>query len=177
MSKIDCKCGHMISDSTDFISYKGHLIADQDYYDFFDEIENKEWNDATSAGSKYFNEVFQCTNCQNIIILRDNKRFDFKSIGSEDDSKILNSYLNEKWLGMISANFRNGKGEINWHTNMESGFRQELSLLELKNTYFRKFKELVNLKILRHSFLRIDGEIEHDFDFKNEAARKKNNRN
>jgi len=166
MSKIECKCGKIIPDTTDFISYKGHLIADQDYFDFFDEIEKKEWNDSTSRASKYFNEVFQCTNCHNIIILRDNKRFDFKSIDTEGDSNILNSYLNEKWLGLISANFRNGQGEIYWHTNLESGFRQELSLVELKNIYYRKFEELMSLNILRHSFLKIDGKIEHDFDLK-----------
>ena len=166
MSKIECRCGQLIPDTTDFISYKGHLIADQDYFDFFDEIENKDWRDATSIASKYFNEIFQCTNCQNIIIVRDNKRFDFKSIDVEGDSKILKSYLNEKWLGLISANFRNGHGEIYWQTNLESGFRQELSLTELKNIYYRKFEELMKLNILRQSFLRINGEIEHDFNKK-----------
>ncbi|NAS32526.1 hypothetical protein GTQ40_16205 [Flavobacteriaceae bacterium R38] len=164
MSKIKCKCGYVISDSTDFIAYKGHLIADQDYYDFYTEIENKDWHDATSIGSKYFNEIFQCTNCQNIIIIRNNKQFNFKSIDSESNSKVLNSHQNEKWTGIISANFYNGQGELYWYTNLESGFLQELSLTELKETYFRKYNEFQDLKILRHSFLRINGEIKHNFE-------------
>jgi len=85
-------------------------------------------------------------------------------LDKEKSSKILTSYLEQKWLGTMSANFRNGKGEIFWSTNSESGFRQNLTLDELKQLYNLKFKELKGLKILRHSFLNIDGNIEHKFD-------------
>lgn len=62
------------------------------------------------------------------------------------------------------CDFKNGKGKIFLNTNAESGFRQDLTLEDLKQLYDRKFKELVDLKILRHSFLNINGNIEHKFN-------------
>ncbi len=166
MPKITCTCGHIIPDNTDYISYKGYLLADQDYDDFMDEIEGATGNEFPRKVSKYFQEIFQCTNCKNIIIIRDNKQFDFKPIDTKKNVNVLNSYLKEKWLGIIAANFYNGQGDIFWQTNKESGFRQELTLEELKKIYFNKLSELKSLHILRHSFLRINGEIEHEFELK-----------
>src|SRR5258708_4381410 len=34
--KLGCPCGHEIHDSTDFLPYKGHILADQDLFDFID---------------------------------------------------------------------------------------------------------------------------------------------
>lgn len=165
MAKILCNCGQSIIDKTDFIRNKAHIVADQDYFDLFEEIENKEWNELTKRASKYFSsEIFQCNNCNNIIILKDNNRFDFCPLEKDSSSQILISYLGKKWLGTMSASFRNGQGEIFWNTNLESGFRQNLTLIELKQFYNQKFKELSDLRILRHSFLNIDGNLEHQFN-------------
>jgi hypothetical protein len=40
MAKILCTCGQIIIDQSDSIRNKGYIIADQDYMDFFDEVEN-----------------------------------------------------------------------------------------------------------------------------------------
>lgn len=165
MAKILCNCGELIKDQTDFIRNKAHIVADQDYFDLFDEIENREWNDLAKRASKYFSsEIFQCNCCSNIIIFKDNKRFDFCPLDKDNSSQILTSYLGQKWLGTMSANFRNGQGEIFWNTNLVSGLSQNLTLNELKQLYDQKFKELTELKILRHSFLSIDGKIERQFN-------------
>src|SRR5690606_1529981 len=138
----------------------------QDYMDFFEEVENKEFMEMTSKAIKYFTEIFQCDNCKGLMIFRrDKERATFFIPQDKENSEdILSSYLREKWLGTMSANFTNGQGEIYWNTNLESGFRQRLSLLELKEIYSRKFEELSKQKILRHSFLRIDNRIEHKFN-------------
>ena len=34
-----CTCGYRISDTTDFLSYKAYILADQDQDDFFDGME------------------------------------------------------------------------------------------------------------------------------------------
>jgi hypothetical protein len=166
MGKLLCNCGQVIIDQSDFIRNKAHIIADQDYFDFFDEIENSKWEELTKRSSKYFNDIFQCCNCNNIIIFKDNKRFDFSPSDKENSSKLLSSYLGQKWLGTISANFRNGQGEIYWNSNLESGFEQNLTFDELKQLYHQKFKELSELKVLRHSFLNIEGNTEHSFENK-----------
>jgi hypothetical protein len=166
MGKIGCNCGQIIFDQTDFLANKAHIIADQDYMDFFEEIENNEFMEMTRKATKYFSEIFQCPNCNRLIIFRydKNKALVFTPEDKKNSKDILNSYLAEKWLGTMSANFTNGEGEIFWKTNLESGFRQKLSLLELKEIYLKKFEELSKLNILRHSFLRIDNQIEHIFD-------------
>ena len=166
MGKIICNCGQIIFDQTDFIKNKAHIISDQDYMDFFEEVENKEFMEVTSKAIKYFTEIFQCDNCNGLIIFRHNKENAtyFIPKDKENSKDILSSYLGEKWLGTMSANFTNGQGEIYWKTNLESGFRQNLTLGELKEIYDKKFEELSKLKILRHSFLRIDNRIEHKFD-------------
>lgn len=37
--KISCACGYQILDSTDYLPHKGHIIADQLWFDMFDEID------------------------------------------------------------------------------------------------------------------------------------------
>ena len=37
--KIHCECGQMISDNTDYISYKAWFVADQDFYDLLDAVD------------------------------------------------------------------------------------------------------------------------------------------
>lgn len=165
MGKILCDCGEIIFDQTDFIKNKAHIISDQDYMDFFEEVENKEFLGMTSNAIKYFTEIFQCNNCRGLMILKpDNKKAFFLPKDKEKSKDILSSYLGEKWLGTMSADFTNGQGEIYWNTNLESGFRQKLSLHELKEIYRKKFEELSKLNILRNSFLRIDSRIEHKFE-------------
>lgn len=39
MSKLKCKCGHVISDTTDNLSYKADLMPNQLFYVAFDKIE------------------------------------------------------------------------------------------------------------------------------------------
>ncbi len=173
MGKLLCTCGQIIFDQTDFLKNKAHVIADQDYMDFFEEVENKKFMGMSGKATKYFTQLFQCANCHSLLIIRPDadKAIFFLPRDKENSKDLLRSYLGSKWLGTMSANFINGQGEIFWETNLESGFRQNLSLLELKETYEKKFEELSKLKILRHSFLRIDNSIEHEFDNENKSNR------
>lgn len=171
MAKILCTCGQIIPDQSDSIRNKGYIIADQDYMDFFDEVENNGFMEMTGKATKYFNRIFQCDKCNSLIIFRRgaDEGVVFIPQDKNGSQELLRSYLGDKWLGTMSANFRDGQGEIYWTTNLESGFRQKLSLPELKELYKNKFEELSKLKILRHSFLRIDDKIEHKFDYEQKS--------
>ncbi|QQS28341.1 MAG: hypothetical protein IPM47_15965 [Sphingobacteriales bacterium] len=124
MSKFLCDCGQVIFDQADYIRYKGHIIADQDYMDFFDEIEKGDFMEMVEKGSKYFGRIFQCEYCSSLIVFRPGKNegIFFKPIDKDKSKQILSSFLGESWLGVMSANFRNGQGEIFWTTNCDSGF-------------------------------------------------------
>ncbi|MDE5578246.1 MAG: hypothetical protein K2J11_12775, partial [Oscillospiraceae bacterium] len=39
MSKIICKCGNVLPDTTDRISYKGYIVPDKEYFDMLDLID------------------------------------------------------------------------------------------------------------------------------------------
>lgn len=38
MSWLRCKCGYEIYDITDYICYKGRIMADQDHFDYMDSV-------------------------------------------------------------------------------------------------------------------------------------------
>jgi hypothetical protein len=78
MSKISCKCGNILPDNTDYISYKAQFIADQDKEDLYNTFD-KDYQLIANTFSKYSGEIFQCDICGNLILLKNNERYDFKS--------------------------------------------------------------------------------------------------
>ena len=86
--KIACECGETIFDSTDHMSYKGHIIPDQDWFNVFDymddeiidklcdgtidkESANMNMRSAISAPARL---AWQCRSCGRIYIDgKDNK--------------------------------------------------------------------------------------------------------
>ena len=79
MGKFMCKCGCIMCDNTDGISYKARLIADQDFFTFLDEIESECPHKAPSNAWRYIEDMFQCPDCGNLIIFRD-ERYDFQPV-------------------------------------------------------------------------------------------------
>ena len=164
MSKFQCVCGNIISDNTDFISYKARFVSDQDYFDLCDEIENKDFYKQSASLIKYLNDIYQCSQFQNIIFFKNNERFDFQPLEKQQKPTVLKSVFGDKWKGVMTANFYDGKGDVWWYTNVDSGFKQRLSLDQLKEIYYKKFEELKKADLLRSAFLRVEGEIIHDYD-------------
>ena len=64
----------------------------------------------------------------------------------------------------MSANFYNGKGVLNLHTNQEGCFINDLTLEILEEKYYDFFKRFSEKEILRSSFLRVNGKIKHEFE-------------
>jgi len=173
MSKIICECGYVIPDTTDYIWYKARVIADQDFDDFFDEIESECPHKAPSKARGYFNDMFQCPECGTLIIDdTDGERYDFPPLNKEKWGKVTLSCKGEKWKGHLYGNYygandiieyRRNKGRLYWMTNKESGYIEDMTLEELRDKYYKKFEELNSLGILRSSYLNIDGNGEHNW--------------
>lgn len=82
MSWIRCKCGNILYDITDNISYKGYIFSDRvffDMYDFADEMiestnpdrEEAAMNFRRNVGGKSYipsKEIFQCPVCGRVLI-------------------------------------------------------------------------------------------------------------
>ena len=78
-----------MSDGTDYISYKGHIIPDMNYYDIFDKVddvldkikenncvEDSDYMQARIEISKNQTSIFQCNQCAKIYIWsKESKQF------------------------------------------------------------------------------------------------------
>ncbi len=163
MAKIICKCGNVIVDQSDAIKWKARFIADQDYDDFLSVLDEPDSIEKRTITNKVFHEIFQCSSCSSLIIFRqgEGQGIFFKPEIKEMSNEILKSTYGDKWKGYLTATFDNEKGSVFWYTNVESGFKQNLTLDQTRQIYYSKLKELLEMGILKNSFLQIEGEIEH----------------
>lgn len=83
MSKIICRCGNILPDITDNLSYKGYIVSDKELfkmYDFVDELIETDscqkeslmmtFRKNVCIGKKYIRlkEIYQCPQCGRILI-------------------------------------------------------------------------------------------------------------
>ncbi|MFT5820145.1 MAG: hypothetical protein ACI8ZM_001379 [Crocinitomix sp.] len=101
--KINCTCGFTIVDNTDYLRYKGHLISNTQWYDFFESIDHaveksgptpKEKENALmqirqEQPSKL---VWECQNCGKLFF--NSKKGDL--ITFSPDNKKYNKVLDKK---------------------------------------------------------------------------------
>jgi hypothetical protein len=87
--KITCKCGHLITDATDRLSHKAHLIADEDKFDFLHD---------SSIFSRITRRMYQCDACGRLWIY--DRRNSLKSFMPEGDvENFLASKIDRSGLG------------------------------------------------------------------------------
>lgn len=178
MSWIKCHCGNIIHDSTDYISYKGSIIPDQDENDYFDGIEkiiksdNPDKNSLVCDFLCEFSDktIYQCTECGRLYIEDNNKLFCFKP-ENHNNTKILNSVHGENWKGFLHAEWNDTKYEwqeykgyvgadINYPCeSIHSDDRQEII-----DGYYRLLDELKKAGVIRYATLRINRKIVHEWD-------------
>lgn len=86
---IKCKCGNIIHDNKDNISYKGHIISDKEYFkmlDLADEmIESSSANrealamtfrtNISSKGYIKIKSIFQCQYCGRLLLEDENNQY------------------------------------------------------------------------------------------------------
>lgn len=178
MSRLMCKCGHIIHDSTDYISYKGHIMADQDEGDYFDraeEIIKSDNPDKNSLMCDFLCEIndkiiYQCTECGRLYIEGKEQYYCFKP-EKHNNTKILNSVHGEKWRGFLHAEWNDQKYEwqkykgyvcanVNYPCeSIHSDDRQEII-----DGYYRLLDELKKVGVIRRATLRINGKFIHEWD-------------
>lgn len=79
--KLDCECGKLIVDQTDFLSFKGYVISDQDYSSYLEAIDEAIEKSGPSKNEKekacmavrclaikYFKTTYQCPDCGRVYI-------------------------------------------------------------------------------------------------------------
>lgn len=89
MSKIRCKCGNVLHDNSDNISYKGRIISDKEYFpllDLADEIIERESDDKEKLCMEFrrniggyirLRDVYQCYECGRLAVEGESGEFLF----------------------------------------------------------------------------------------------------
>lgn len=176
-----CNCGNRISDTTDYLSYKGYVISDQDEFDFLDEIdraieqsgpsaEDKEsaamnvrrlWGDLTRT-------VYQCPECGTIYMNNDKNQLRGFTRGNENTEKnLLRSAKGDAWPGFIYGDWVDQKPEWREKGYIHASILPEMKIYEdwesLESDYMALFQEFKDKSLLRSGILKKNGEWIHSW--------------
>lgn len=162
--KIYCKCGSPISDSSDFLYNKAHLVPDQDIEDLQNAIEQSRAADLDTIW-KYSKTIYQCAECDRLILKLNDEYHFFGADEPEKSKYAVRSVFGESWQRPLRGNWSNGKGSLWWGGGVEDqGFDFDIkSWDDLSQSYYEAFERLKDNRVLRDSFLQKDGEILHEW--------------
>jgi len=107
--KLACECGKLIVDQTDSLSFKGHIISDQDYFGYLEAIDEviekagptksdkeKACMAVRSLDGQPFKIIYQCSDCGSIYISDSDGNFhQYTPKNSLTSKKILQSKSND----------------------------------------------------------------------------------
>lgn len=137
-----CKCGCRISDTTDMIPYKGHIIADQDWYDMWDGLRELVTSEAADREKK-FDELFygsiaakcvyQCQECGALYLEGQNNQLTAFMAEGGTDTHLLESCLGNRWKGHLYAEWKEEPED--WDPPRKGTIFVEVNG-EQRNTYF-----------------------------------------
>lgn len=178
-----CKCGNRISDTTDFLSYKAHLLADQDDIDYTDGIERAVKNERLSREEctdeiilnlqfHYLQrKMYQCSQCGRIFIEDvSGKVFHVFAPEGTENKRLLTSVEAEAWRGLLHGEWYSDipewmerQGYVDAYTNDDSftHYQEYDSWEELEKGYYALFEKLREAGKIRSALLRNDKEIVH----------------
>lgn len=178
-----CKCGKRISDTTDYLSYKAHIIADQDWFDFWDRIDEAIQSDETDrkkVADDFFqdtgnvdNIMFQCRDCGRIYISGKGRELYSFCPETAAPKNLLQSVKGEGWQVFLTAEWNDENPE--WseyhgyifstvnveYDNLDMGFNDYDAFTE---RYYQLFEELKNKGIIRYAVMRRNKEKIHQWE-------------
>lgn len=108
MSRIKCKCGNILHDNGDNISYKGRIISDKEYFpllDLADEIIERESDDREKLSMEFrrniggyirLKDVFQCYECGRLAVEGEFGEFFFFTPENHNEINLLDFELGER---------------------------------------------------------------------------------
>lgn len=101
MAWIQCKCGEILHDNTDSISYKGRILSDKQFFpllDLADELIEADSDDREALAMRFrqnigkyirFRDVYQCYECGRLLVEGENGEFFFFAPEGHDNTKLL----------------------------------------------------------------------------------------
>lgn len=173
-----CKCGYSIHDTSDNLSYKANIIADQDMDEFWNLIEEAEkpHNETKAIFHKLTDLmircIYQCPLCGRLYIEDQDNDFRFICFSpcseGEPDSdvskKLLRSKYGDKWKGYLYADWYDKKPDwCEYHGMIWPMVNIQLDDLEFndREAFEKRFYELLEhmkaLDLIYSATLNING--------------------
>jgi hypothetical protein len=175
--KMQCTCGHVIVDQTDYLRYKGHMISDQDLFDLLDAIdeaveksgpEPKDKEKALMRVRFLFSDMaqifYQCMSCGRLFSEND----EFTQESPYNGGSVLSSAFKDQWKRPLAGY---------WNDEEEESFKGFLtgasmggkpaptfnSYPELEEAYWAAFHQLKEQNILRSAHLKKNNGLIHSW--------------
>jgi len=188
--RIICLCGEEFSLNTDFLYYRGHLIADQDYELVLEaidtllaeayrigqlDIDPKQrqaqfdylYQQVPDTIQKRF--IYQCPHCGRLHINDANyKSHIYKPENDQQSSDILRSIHRNDWKGKLKGNWARlhdavWYGYLAWDTKQSRGWKIFDTWEELKSEYHRLLEDLKDKDMLATAQLQKDKDVIHTY--------------
>ena len=172
-----CKCGYRFHDSSDCLSYKGRIIADQDWNEFWDCMEKLEKSHKNDhAIYERINHLlqlnlYQCPSCGRVFIEDPENRSQFirftPCLEGEPEpdvnKRLLISSYGKKWKGYLYANWHDEKPEWCAHRGMICPIVNiQLDNLsfdvyeDFEKGFYELFEHLKELKLISYAILNVN---------------------
>lgn len=160
--KIACRCGAVIPDQTDYLRYKAHVVADQDWEDFVDTTESKRRVD-----SSFVRLCYQCMQCGRLYVEDASQQLQI-FIPEDHKAQILGSSKGEDWRAPLIGSWSEapyaGQAQGHLWCDAEGGTSAEFDdWNQLESAYRAMFDRLSELDRLRSALLRKNGKDVHSW--------------
>lgn len=176
-----CPCGNDIHDTSDCLSYKASIIADQDEEDLWEILEKAEkphtdkMDIAAEVMRLLHRNMYQCPNCWRIFLENAADRYELVCFETAEpvNKRMLISEHGENWRGYLYADwydpkpyYSEFKGFISpiCNSKFDNLFFDDYD--EFERRYFEIFCEMQTRKILRRACLKVNRETKHSWEDK-----------
>lgn len=176
-----CPCGNDIHDTSDCLSYKASIIADQDEEELWEILEKAEkphtekMDIATEVMRLLHRNMYQCPQCGRVFLENAADRYELVCFETAEpvNKRMLISKYGESWRGYLYADWYDPKPYYSDH----KGFISPICNVKFDNLFFDDYEaferryfeilhEMTERKILRHARLNVNREIRHEWEEK-----------
>ena len=150
-----CECGHLITDTSDFLPYKAYMISDVDWEDYWEAHERE----ALGKPLGPYQEPMFYEECGRLYFDDPDDPRRFISFTPEDKAVMVTGPSEgERWKGFLRGYFYGGHGHVCWHHATGEEYHEFDDYGELKAFFDGEFERLRREGAIRSAWINKDGE-------------------
>lgn len=157
-----CECGHLITDTTDFLPYKAYMISDIDWEDYWEAHEREALGKPLGSYQdpmRYEQSFYQCEECGRLYFDDPDDPSRFIAFVPENKvAMVTGPSEGDKWKGFLRGYFFGGHGHVCWHHATGEEYRDFDDYGELKAFFDAELERLQSEGAIRSAWINKDGE-------------------